>query len=57
MSLKDILTVFETLLNATLKAGLFDKHEAAKAVIETRDELQKHADAEVIQPQKKLTAE
>lgn len=46
MSLKDILSVFDSLLSGALKAGLFDKHEVVKAVIAHRDALAEKAAAE-----------
>jgi hypothetical protein len=50
MDLQQILQVFETILNAALKGGLFSHHAAAKQAIIARDELAKHAAAPVIQP-------
>ena len=52
MSLKDILNAFDALLNAALKAGLFDKHEVVKQVTEHRDALAEKADAETAELKK-----
>jgi hypothetical protein len=59
MTLKEISTVFDTLLNATLKAGLFSDHASVKAAIIARDELEAKANGELLKvvKEKDLTIE
>ena len=46
MSFADILKVVEGLINAALQSGLIKTHNDAKTVIEAKNALTEHADAE-----------
>ncbi len=45
MDLKQIAKIFETLLDAALKGGLFHDHKSAAATIAAKQALDKHAEA------------